>query len=115
MKSYKNEPGATEAIKASNGETQGKYLKGIKKLSFKKSTRQDAQLKCLYTSVCILGNKQDELEATMLLGSQYAVAVTETWWDDSRDWSEAINGYKILRGDRQERRGEVLPSTSRNK
>lgn len=71
----------------------------------KKSPRQDAQLNCLYTSACILGNKQDELEATVLLGRHYVAAVTETWWDDSHDWSEAIDGYKMFRRDRQERRG----------
>ncbi|RMC13388.1 hypothetical protein DUI87_10923 [Hirundo rustica rustica] len=32
-------------------------------------------------------------------------AITETWWDDSRGWSTALNGYKIFRRDRQGRRG----------
>lgn len=65
LKSYKNESGATEAIKSGNRETQRKYLKGIEKLSSKKSPRQDAQLNCLYTSACIQGNKQNELEYTV--------------------------------------------------
>lgn len=99
MKSYKNEPGATEAIKVSNRETQGKYLKGIKKLSFKKSTRQDAQLKCLYTSVHSLGNKEKELEATMLLANHNIVVIpetggmilmTEVWLSMTTSCSEAI-------------------------
>ncbi|KAK4808573.1 hypothetical protein QYF61_009876 [Mycteria americana] len=33
------------------------------------------------------------------------VAITETWWDDSHDWSAAMDGYKLFRRDRQGRRG----------
>ena len=33
------------------------------------------------------------------------VAITETWWDLSHDWSAAMDGYKLLRKDRQGRRG----------
>ena len=33
------------------------------------------------------------------------VAITETWWDASHDWSAAINGYKLFRRDRQGMRG----------
>jgi len=46
-----------------------------------------------------LGNEQEELEATVLLENQNAV-VTKTWWDDSHDWSMAINSYKLFRRDR---------------
>ncbi|PKU32012.1 hypothetical protein llap_17681 [Limosa lapponica baueri] len=42
-----------------------------------------AQLKCLYTNACSVGNKQEELEATMLLERYDIVAITETWWDES--------------------------------
>ena len=37
-----------------------KYLKG------KKVTGLTAQLKCLYTNACSMGNKQEELKATVL-------------------------------------------------
>ena len=33
------------------------------------------------------------------------VAIMETWWDRSHDWSAAIDGYKLFRKDRQGRRG----------
>lgn len=33
------------------------------------------------------------------------VGVRETWWDDSCDWSALLDGYRLLRKDRQGRRG----------
>ena len=33
------------------------------------------------------------------------VAITETWWDCSHDWSAAVDGYKLFRKDRQGRKG----------
>eukprot|EP00075_Anas_platyrhynchos_P019479 XP_027308732.1 uncharacterized protein LOC101793245 [Anas platyrhynchos] len=59
-----------------------------------------AQLRCIYTN-----SKQEELEPTMLVGNYDVVATTETWWDDSHDWSVAIDGYKLFRRDRRGRRG----------
>ena len=59
-----------------------------------------AQLKCIYTNACHLGNKQEKLEATVLLQNHNVVAITETWWNDSSDWSVASNGYKLFRRDR---------------
>ena len=82
-----------------------KYLKGIKECSSKKVTWLTAQLECLYTNAHSTGNKQEELEATMLLESYNLVAIIETWWDESHDWSAAIGGYKLFRRDRQGRRG----------
>ncbi|KAK4816205.1 hypothetical protein QYF61_012670 [Mycteria americana] len=63
-----------------------------------------AQLKCLYTNARSMGNKQRELEATMLQESYDLVVITETWCDESHDWSAAINGYNLFRRDRQGRR-----------
>ncbi|KAK4810861.1 hypothetical protein QYF61_008833 [Mycteria americana] len=71
----------------------------------RKVTWPTAQMKCLYTNADSMGNKQEELEATMLLESYDLVAVTETWWDKSHDWSVAINGYRLFRRDRRGRRG----------
>ena len=78
LKSYSQEPGAPEVIRA-NRETLVTYLKGIKGCSSKKVTWPTAQLKCLYTNVRSMGNKQEELEATVLLESYDLVAITETW------------------------------------
>jgi len=33
------------------------------------------------------------------------VSITETWWDDSHNWSVAVDGYKCFGRDRQGRRG----------
>ncbi|KAK4823090.1 hypothetical protein QYF61_025828 [Mycteria americana] len=32
-------------------------------------------------------------------------AITETWWDDSHNWSAVMDGYKLFRRDRRGRRG----------
>ena len=52
-----------------------------------------------------MGNKQEELEAIMRQASYDLVAIMETWWDCSHDWSAAMDGYKLFRKDRQGRRG----------
>ena len=64
-----------------------------------------AQLKCLYTNARSMGNKQEELEAIVQQENYDIVATKETWWDDSHNWSVAMDGYKLFRWDRQ---GEVV-------
>ncbi|KAM6103455.1 uncharacterized protein LJ206_014212 [Theristicus caerulescens] len=103
-KSYGNEQGGLEVIGA-NREISEKFLKGTKGCSSKKVTWMTAQLKCLYTNARSMGNKQEELEATMPPESYDLVAITETWWDESHDWSSAIEGYRLFRRDRRGRRG----------
>jgi len=67
--------------------------------------RLTAQLKCIYINAHSMGNKQEELEAILQQDSCDLVAITETWWDDSHDWSAAMDGYKLFRRDRRGRRG----------
>ena len=67
--------------------------------------RSIAQLKCIYTHACSMGNKQEELEAIARQENYDVVAITETWWDDSHNWSAAMDGYKLFRKGRQGRRG----------
>ncbi|KAK4832250.1 hypothetical protein QYF61_021602 [Mycteria americana] len=50
-----------------------------------------------------MGNKQQELEAIVQQEKCDIVAVTETWWDDSCNWSAAMDGYKLFRRQRQGR------------
>jgi len=64
--------------------------------------------KYLYINARSMGNKQEELEATTLLESYNLFAVTETWWDESHDWTAAIDGYRLFRRDRQGTRGEGI-------
>ena len=63
------------------------------------------QLKCICANARSMGNKQEELEAIVQQDRCDLVAITETWWDNSHDWSAAMDGYKIFRRDRQGRRG----------
>jgi len=85
-----------------------KHPKGNKWCSSKKVTRPTAQMKCLYTNACSMGNKKEELEATMLLESYDLIAIIETWWDESHDWTTAIDGYRVLRKDRQAKRARGI-------
>jgi len=59
-----------------------------------------AQLKCIYTSAGSMGNKQEELEDIVQQDSYDLVVIIEMWWDDSHDWSAAMDGYKLFRRDR---------------
>jgi len=52
-----------------------------------------------------MGNKQEELEVTMLLESYDLVAITKTWWDKSHAWSVAIHSYRMFRKYRWGRKG----------
>ena len=79
-----------------------------------KVTWPAAQMRCLHTNACNMGNKQEELEATMLLESYDLIALTQTWWHEFHDWTAAINDYRLFRGTGRERGVEVLPFTSRN-
>jgi len=45
------------------------------------------------------------------LESYNLITVTETWWDDSHEWSAAIDGYKLFRRDSKEGKVEGLPFT----
>jgi len=66
--------------------------------------RSTAQLKCIYTSAHSMGNRQEELEAVQQ-DSYYLVAITETWCDDSHEWSAVMDGYKLFRRDRRGKTG----------
>ncbi|KAK4811256.1 hypothetical protein QYF61_022153 [Mycteria americana] len=98
------EPGDTEATGAKR-ETPVKCLKAHKGCSSMKEARTTAQLKCLYTNAHSMGNKQEELEAIVHQENYDMVAITETWWGDSHNWSAAMDGYKLFRRDRRGRRG----------
>ncbi|PKU34913.1 hypothetical protein llap_14785 [Limosa lapponica baueri] len=104
-KSYGDEPVAPEVVEV-NRETPARHLKVW---SPKKVAQPTAQMKCLYTNARSMGNKQEELEATMLLESYDIVAINETWLDESYDWTSGVEGYKLLK------RAEVLPSMLRNR
>ena len=70
-----------------------------------KATRPVAKLKCLYTNVLNMENKQEELEIVTQLGKCDLIAIMETRWDESHNWNTLIEDYRLFRGDRQDRRG----------
>jgi len=104
LKSCRDELGAPEVVGA-NKEISVKHPKANKGCSSMKVTRPTAQMKCLCTNACSMGNKHEELEATVLLESYDLIALIETWWKESRDWSVAIDGYRLFRRDREGKRG----------
>jgi len=102
-KSCRDELGAAEVVGA-NKEDSVKHPKGNKGCSSVRVTRPTAQMKCLYRNALCMGNKQEELEMMVLLESYDLIALTETWWDESHDWSMAIDGYRLFRRDRRGKR-----------
>lgn len=46
-----------------------------------------ARLKCMYTNARSMDNKQEELEAIVELENYGITAMTETWCNDSYNWS----------------------------
>ncbi|PKU49300.1 mitochondrial fission process protein 1 [Limosa lapponica baueri] len=88
---------------------------GIRACPPKKVAGQLAQLKCIYMGACSMGNKQEELEAIIQQGNYDIVAITETWWKDSHNWSAAIGGYQLFRRDRHGRRGGGVALYGRNR
>lgn len=63
-------------------------------------------LRCRYTSACSMSNKQEKLLATVHLESCDLFAATDTWWDESHDWSTAIDGCKLFRRDKKRKVGD---------
>lgn len=47
-----------------------------------------------------MGNKQDELEMRVRSQGHDLIAITEMWWDSSRDWNSIMEGYVLFQKDR---------------
>ena len=86
-------------------EAPGNDHVGIRTCPPKKVVGSIAQLEYIHTNACSMDNKQEELEAIAQQENYDIVAITETWWDDSHNWSAAVDGYKIFRRERQGKRG----------
>ena len=69
------------------------------------ATRKQTKLRYLYTNAHSMGNKQEELEATVCSESYDIVAITETWWNDSHSWNAVMEGYWLFKRDRLGRKG----------
>uniref|UniRef100_K7F1Q8 Reverse transcriptase domain-containing protein n=1 Tax=Pelodiscus sinensis TaxID=13735 RepID=K7F1Q8_PELSI len=79
--------------------------KGGPQFRMEKIMQSTGYLKCLYTNARSLGNKQEELEALAQAKKYDLIGITETWWDDSHDWSAVMEGYRLFRKNRQGRKG----------
>jgi len=75
--STRQEPGAAEAL-GSNRETPMNHPRGTRSSSSKKAMWPTAQLRCLCTSACSMGSKQEELVAADQVKNDDLIAVTET-------------------------------------
>ncbi|KAJ7415274.1 hypothetical protein BTVI_38760 [Pitangus sulphuratus] len=50
-------------------------------------------------------NKKEELKALAQSQKFDITGISETWWDESCDWSALLDGYRLCRKDMQGRRG----------
>ena len=46
-----------------------------------------------------------ELQMCMCIQGYDVIGITEVWWDGSHDCNVGMDGYKLFRKDRQERKG----------
>ena len=95
----RKESGNTAALGSSGGKSQF-FPRGFWEVSSKKVMRLKMMLRYPYTNVCIMGNKQEELETTVQLENSDLVTIMETWWDDSCDWNTMTEGCELFRRDR---------------
>ncbi|KAJ7413995.1 hypothetical protein WISP_87188 [Willisornis vidua] len=61
-------------------------------------------LKCSYTTDSSMRNRQEELEALAQSQGFDITGISETWWDETCDWSALLDGYWLFKRDRQGRR-----------
>ena len=59
----------------------------------------------MYLYQCMQHGQQTRIVRSHCAAGNDLVAITETWWDHSHDWSAAMDGYKLFRKDRQGRMG----------
>ena len=52
-----------------------------------------------------MGNKQEELEVLIKERDYDLIGITETWWDNSHNWNNRIEGYDLFKRDRQIKKG----------
>lgn len=106
------EPGRGSEVSGRTLEEQHKVIPPA--TSSKKTVSLGAQLKCLYTNVCSMGNEQGELE--VLVKSHGCITdLSETGQDDLHAWDAGIDGYRLCRTGRQGRRGDGIAMYTRER
>ena len=96
--SEREEPGNT-VILGNRREKPQIYPEAIWKGFSMKVTWPIAHLKCIYTNICSMGNKQEEMDAIVLLENYDVISFKEMQWDESHNWNFMIEDYKIFRGE----------------
>lgn len=61
----------------------------------------------LYQHTHGMRNKQDKLGALVLSQSYNTISISETWWNESYNWSAGMEGYQLFKRVQQGRRGAV--------
>ncbi|XP_063797776.1 mucin-2-like [Pseudophryne corroboree] len=69
------------------------------------SARRNTYLNYIYVNARSLTAKKGELEILATSIQYDIIGITETWWDESHDWSIYMEGYKLFRRDRSNKRG----------
>ena len=62
-----------------------------------------AQLKYLYANAFSMGSTKEELDMCIDLQFCDLIGLTEMYWDGFCDWSVGMEGYRLVRKDRQGR------------
>lgn len=79
----KTESGAADELKIDRG-IPVKCLRRTRAFSSKMLTQLIAQLRCLYTTICSMGEIRS-MEVTVQMQSYALITNIETWWDKSHD------------------------------
>lgn len=74
-----------------------------KEISANPSASSRTQFQCLSANSSSMGNTREESGMCACLHDSDAIGITGTQWNDSHDWSVAMEGYRLFRKDRQGR------------
>ncbi|KAF1483971.1 Aprataxin and PNK-like factor, partial [Eudyptula minor novaehollandiae] len=90
---------------------QGRGESNMESLKSEVNVEQKKRLASEETIEDFEGEEQDQGKRSCLfIPENYdIVAFAETWWGDLRNWSAAVDGYKLFRSDRRGRRGGRVP------
>ena len=71
-------------------ESEGLCASEALQLATQGAACREAHLKCFYTNVRSTRNKMNELEVLAQSQSYDIIGISETWWDESCGWLQAL-------------------------
>jgi len=98
----------------SNTETRARVRKDRSKIGGQNQMQKTRRLvdskgtmsiRALYLNARSIRNKVDELVVQISTKGYDLVAITETWLQGGNDWELNIQGFQVIRNDRQEGKG----------